>query len=127
MSIPETGKEVAVTLNRSLRGLIIATIVLYLVLAVGGILVYSQGRTTTQALCTFRDDLTLRVVNSIKFLKEHPNGIPGIPPRTILEGIQNQQRTILALKELSCDTDIPELNLGPTPTTTPTPSTRRNP
>lgn len=110
-------------LQRTLKRLVIATVLLYLVLLSGGIWVYFEGRTTNKALCTLRDDLTIRVLSSIKFLKEHPKGLPGIPASTLIESIENQQRTILALKDLDCSTEIPELNTPTVPTTT----SRRNP
>lgn len=96
------GRTVAEQLQRSLRRLAIATVILYLALISGGIKVYLDGKNTTNALCTFRQDLVVRVLGSTDFLKEHPEGIPGISPKIILEGISNQQRTITALKDLNC-------------------------
>lgn len=57
---------------------------------------------TTMALCTLRDDLQRRVDQSTAFLKEHPNGIPGIPRETFLQGVKNQRSTIDALNALDC-------------------------
>jgi hypothetical protein len=54
------------------------------------------------ALCALRVDLQRRVAASEKFLAEHPNGIPGIPARTLRDSIDNQQRTISALVVLRC-------------------------
>jgi len=54
------------------------------------------------ALCVLRDDLERRVANSRAFLEEHPDGIPGIPAKTIRDGIRNQERTIEALDDISC-------------------------
>ena len=59
-------------------------------------------QTSRVALCALRSDLERRVQTSEKFLKEHPAGIPGIPAKTIRDGIRNQQRTITALAALSC-------------------------
>ena len=55
-----------------------------------------------RALCILRSDLQTRVDTSIAFLKEHPDGIPGIPAATLQQSIDNQQRTILALQLLEC-------------------------
>lgn len=114
---PETrGLETATVLRKSLRRLAIATTVLYLVLIAGGLKVYFDARNTTRALCTLRDDLTRRVQASTQFLKDHPNGIEGITPKLVLDGIANQTRTIKSLEGLSCDT-IPKL--PPLPPTNP--------
>lgn len=98
------GKTVADQLQRSLRKLAIATVLLYVGLIAGGIKVYLDAKNTNDALCTFRQDLIVRVLSSTDFLKKHPKGIPGIPPKIILEGISNQQKTITALKDLNCPT-----------------------
>lgn len=58
---------------------------------------------TEQALCVLRDDLQIRVDAAVQFLKDNPDGIPGIPPQQIQDSIDNQQRTILALSLLHCD------------------------
>jgi type II secretory pathway pseudopilin PulG len=54
------------------------------------------------ALCALRLDLERRVDGSIKFLTEHPHGFSGISARAIQAGIDNQERTIVALKVLRC-------------------------
>jgi hypothetical protein len=54
------------------------------------------------ALCTLRLDLVHRVEGSKAFLATHPRGFSGIPARTIQAGIDNQQRTITALRVLKC-------------------------
>jgi len=100
-------------LQRQLRVLVRATVILYLALAFVAGYAYVQavqGRAkleaateqTTTALCTLRADLERRVDTSREFLKENPDGIPGIPARTIQEGINNQERTIEALGVLDC-------------------------
>lgn len=96
------GKTVAEQLQRALRRLALATVLLYVGLIGGGIKVYLDAKNTNDALCTFRQDLVVRVIGSTDFLKKNPEGIPGIPPKIILEGISNQQKTITALKDLNC-------------------------
>lgn len=103
------GITAASKLRRSLRRLAIATVILYLALIAAGVKVYSDSKNTSDALCTFRQDLVTRVLASTDFLRDHPKGIPGIPPKFILESIANQQRTITSLKDLHCPTS------GPTP------------
>lgn len=96
------GKTVAEQLQRSLRILAIATVFLYVGLIIVGVRVYLDSRNTADALCTFRQDLERRVIATTDFLKENPKGIPGIPPRFLLESVANQQRTIVSLQSLDC-------------------------
>lgn len=100
------GITMADHLRRSLRRLAIATVLLYLALIAGGVLVYIDQRNTANALCTFRQDLERRVLASTDFLKDNPKGVPGIPPRYIVLSINNQTKTITALKSLNCDPSI---------------------
>lgn len=100
---PETrGLETAAALRKSLRRLVVATIVLYVVFFAAGAKVYLDGRKTTKSLCSLRTDLQVRVDASAKYLADHPEGIPGISPKMIRDGIANQQRTIQALRGLTC-------------------------
>lgn len=109
-------KTTATQLRRSLRYLTAATLVLALVLLGAGIKVYLDGRDTKDALCTLRFDLATRALAATAYLKEHPNGAPGIPAKQVLESIYNQQRTIVALKDLNCDKPPQEtLDTIPTP------------
>lgn len=68
----------------------------------GWVVGFLANKQSTDALCALRGDLERRVASSEKFLSEHPDGIPGIPAKTIRDGIANQQRTILVLNDLSC-------------------------
>lgn len=109
-------KTTATELRRSLRALQITTVVLVLILVGAGIKVYLDGKDTKDALCTLRFDLATRALASTAFLKDHPNGVAGIPPKQILESIYNQQRTIVALKDLNCEKPPQEtLDTIPTP------------
>ena len=90
------------TIKGPLRNLIIATGILYVTLAGAGIYIYRENDQTQGALCALRTDLEVRTESGEKFLKEHPKGIPGISPKTIREGLHNQERSIKALGSLSC-------------------------
>lgn len=103
MTTPETrGNETATALRKGLRNLYIATAVLYLAFIGWGLKVYFDGQETRAALCTYRDDLQSRVTSNTEFLKEHPNGIPGVPTKVLVDSIANQQRAINSLTELNC-------------------------
>lgn len=83
--------------------LAVTTIVLVVALILGGVKIYHDAGTTNKALCALRTDLNKRVAVSQGFLKEHPNGTPGISRVVIQTSIANQSSTIEALSILSCD------------------------
>jgi predicted negative regulator of RcsB-dependent stress response len=55
-----------------------------------------------QALCALRNDLERREETTERFLQEHPNGIPGISSQQLQESLENQRRTIRALRFIEC-------------------------
>lgn len=57
---------------------------------------------THTALCTFRDDLQKRYDEGVKFLKDHPNGIPGISAEEIQNSLKNEKTTLDSLSSLNC-------------------------
>jgi hypothetical protein len=86
---------VADELRRTLKRLVVATVVIYVVLlAVTG--------TTYAALCALDHDLQNRVSDSQQFLKEHPRGIAGIPASAIRVSMNSQEDTIHTLDILHC-------------------------
>ena len=99
--------------QRALRNLTIATVVLYLVLVAFGTFAWIEAAnrrddikqaalSANSALCALRNDVERRVVNSQEFLDKHPGGIPGISRQDIKQSIANQRRTIKALGDLEC-------------------------
>lgn len=115
--IPGT-KSVADELRISLRRLAIATVLLYIVIAGLALKIYEDGQNTSKALCSYREDLIQRTVASFQFLKDHPQGIPNVPTKTLLDSLSNQQRAIIALRDLNCSTDS-SAALKPLPTAEP--------
>ena len=95
-------------LRRSLRRLVVATVVLYLFL--GGVVLtnYLNGRTTNKALCALRADLAQRAFTATEYLNKNPTAVSEVQRRVIVGGIINQQRTIVALKDLDCSDNAPE-------------------
>ncbi len=66
---------------------------------------------TIGALCSFRADLQRRYEDGVEFLKEHPEGIEGLPPETIQRSLTGQKSTLDALYSLPCarvPTAVPE-------------------
>lgn len=111
---------VAAEIKRSLRTLVIATVVLYVALV--GVVVWtyidSANRrdsiaevavdtkknlfTINEALCAIRHDSQVDVAAGKAFLKKNPEGIPGISAALIQEGIDNSQATVDSLDILKC-------------------------
>lgn len=58
---------------------------------------------TEAALCSFKTELSNRVVGARKFLDSHPSGIPGLPANIIRDNIVNQQKTLDSLSALHCN------------------------
>lgn len=105
--------DIATELRRLLMHLTIATAALYAVVIVLIMFVWidsgakrealqTQTDRTNHALCTLRNDLDRRTIASKEFLREHPEGLPGIPAAVIRTSIQNQEQTIRALATLKC-------------------------
>jgi hypothetical protein len=102
-------------LKRTLKWLVIATIILYLALVgvgfVGWVSASHQRNDLKKAteninstLCILRGDLETRVAASRQFLLDHPQGISGISVAILQQSIDTQQRTIDALSGLECET-----------------------
>ena len=98
----------------AVKRLTVATVALYLALAAFGVGSYidrghqvSEVRRTTDstnaALCALRSDLKARAETGSQFLKEHPEGIPGIPPALLQANLASQYKTIAALSPLVCE------------------------
>lgn len=95
-------REAVRQIKRTLHLLVGATVVIFL-LAIGVAVYAAAGQKTTHdALCNLRDERVREVEASRKFLKENPNGIPGISRVQILQGIEIQQTTVQALEPLQC-------------------------
>lgn len=116
-----SGKGVtsAEVLRRSLRRLVISTIVLYL--ALGGVIfyIYTVAQNTTEGVCAFRNDVEARVDASKQYLIDHPKGTRDISVDILKNTIANGQRSVKALSKVSCPPP-PDLAIStPIPTVTP--------
>lgn len=109
--MPETEFQTAVL--RVLRFQARATLLLYLIVFLFIGYVWRDGHSTSakiaresartlSALCSFRADLDQRVSGSQQFLRDNPNGIPGVSKTVIENGILNEQLTIQSLASLKC-------------------------
>jgi hypothetical protein len=61
-----------------------------------------DGQEARDALCIFRADLERRYRDGQKFLRENPEGIPGIDASVIRNSLKNQKATIKSLADLDC-------------------------
>lgn len=91
------------SIRKTLRFLVISTLLLYGGGAIFVVVTYNNSRTVNEALCNFTDDLERRVISSQDFLDDHPKGAFGFTPAEIQVQITNQQRTINSLSSLDCD------------------------
>jgi hypothetical protein len=109
VSDPDIGAQI----QRGLRRLTYATVVLFIALGVVGVFgwhdavakrhdLQREEMRTNRALCTLRGDLADRVRASEDFLINHPAGIPGVPAATIRSNLNGQRRTVAALSNLHC-------------------------
>jgi hypothetical protein len=108
------GAAVAVEeIKKALRIMEIATVILIVLMMTLVIIGYTDSanqrdairQTSLQshnALCSFVADLQGRVASAEDFLREHPNGIPGLSVEAIRTSIENQKQTIEALSNLKC-------------------------
>jgi hypothetical protein len=64
--------------------------------------VRESAATVNEALCAFRLDLERRVLDTARFLENHPQGIAGIPREQLKTSIQAQRQTVRALRILDC-------------------------
>lgn len=103
------GPETAETLRQTLRRLVFATFVLYIVIFGVVYYIYTVSQSNTKGLCAIRNDSEARVQQSKKFLKEHPNGIPGISSEQLKRSVDTSGRTVRALADIHCPppSDLP--------------------
>lgn len=73
------------------------TLMLYTSVSIAG-----NSAQTHDALCALKLDLEVRHTNGVKFLKDNPDGIPGISAEQIQQSLDNQQSTLDALASLDC-------------------------
>lgn len=63
---------------------------------------YTTSQKNQTGLCAMRADAQERIDQSADFLKENPNGIPGISAEQLKRSTANSIRTRDALKDLDC-------------------------
>ena len=103
METPDAGATLQ-AIRRSLRILIRAQVVLYLVVL--GLTAWTliTASNIESSLCTFRSDLETRADTTEKLLDENPEAFAefGLTPEEARGQVDNQRRTIAALGDLDC-------------------------
>jgi hypothetical protein len=85
--------------------------------------VYATSNTNKNALCAMRYDAERRVSLSEDFLKENPNGIPGISIDSLRRSTNNAKQTAESLSFIDCPPleDLPEVSPSTLPEESPVP------
>lgn len=61
-----------------------------------------EGHIAKVALCSFKADLDRRVKTSEDYLRDNPQGFPGIPLTVLRKSIDDQHDVLYALRILRC-------------------------
>lgn len=113
IGVPDKDPDVRIAIQHSIKVLGIWTALLYGIVALFVVIslviaarhqaeLHRTQEQTGDALCTFRNDLQTRYDNGVKFLVDHPDGIPGIPAEVIQQTLKNQADTLKSLEGLPC-------------------------
>jgi hypothetical protein len=98
--------DIGTQIKSGLKWLRRATVVLYLavigVTGYGYVTLQNVVADNKQALCAFRDNIERAAEDSEEFLRENPDGIPGLTPKVIQAGIDRQGDALKALSGLDC-------------------------
>jgi hypothetical protein len=95
-------KEAADKFHRKFNILIVTTVVLFAGLFGIAGYVYSLARNINEGICAVRSDSERRISQTKDFLIEHPEGFAGISAAELKRSMENTQRTVNALSEVSC-------------------------
>lgn len=114
----EFKKERNERLHRFFRKVLVIFAILGFTVAGSVYYVYTTSVTNKEALCSVRHDSERRVILAEAFLKENPNGIPGISIDSLRRSTNNAKQTVDSLSSLDCKPlkeDPPSPNASGTP------------
>jgi hypothetical protein len=90
-------------LNRLTDAAVFLGVFLVIVGVTAGIYkVYTTADKAHQAICALRADRIRSIEDGRQFLKDHPDGIPGITAADIRRSIDQQQVTVRAFRFADC-------------------------
>jgi hypothetical protein len=101
----QNAQDVIKEIRKSLRALVVSTIILFIALAAVGAYAYVVANQNRWAVCNLRADLQQRIATSEEFVSKHPEALKqfGITKAQAAKEVSNQKRTLDALRVVSCD------------------------
>ena len=122
MRAGEESTDIRQQLLKSIRLLTIATIGLFLAIGTLALVGFLDSRHQARdikrsgerveeiaennlaGLCALRADIQRRYDAGVEFLRENPDGIPGLSPETLQRSLDGQRATLDALDVIDCPT-----------------------
>lgn len=80
----------------------LAVLVGVVIVIAGVFKVYQTADNVHKAVCALRADRVKSIEESVKFVHQHPNGIPGISRADIERSIEQQRVTVRAFSFADC-------------------------
>lgn len=108
--ISDGAANIGTQIKRSLRILVAATILLYVVLGAFILITRLDANKSAKALCALRRDAESRLDEGQRFLRTHKHGFSGISRAEIQRSIDGYRITVRALNILNCD--APRTTIG---------------
>lgn len=95
-------KERNERLHRFFVRVLVIFAVLGLTVSATAYFTYNTADESKEGLCALRNDAERRVILGDQFLKDNPNGIPGISIDSLRRSVRNSKETVKSLSSLSC-------------------------
>ncbi len=108
----EKARNTARELRRTLRILLVATVILYLGGIGLGLYTLSIANNNNDALCSLRNNYVFQNTVSRDFLRDHPNGNADFTVAQIKQTMRNRVAIIRALDNGDCKPPIKEILNG---------------
>ena len=123
MRAGEESTDIRQQLLKSIRLLTIATVGLFLAIGLLATVAFLDSRHQARdieqqaerveeiaennlaGLCALRADIQRRYDSGVEFLRENPDGIPGLSRETLLRSLDGQRATLKALDIIECPDD----------------------
>lgn len=109
--------------NERLRRFFVRVLVIFAFLgvtvSVTAYFTWKTAQDSKDGLCAIRHDSERRVALGDQFLKENPNGIPGISVDSLRRSVNNAKETVASLSSLNCSPAKKKLPPKLTPFVTP--------
>lgn len=121
-------EEYKIERNERLRRFFVRVLVIFaflgLTVSATAYFTWRTAQDSKEGLCAIRQDSERRVTLGTQFLKENPNGIPGISIDSLRRSVNNAKETVTSLSSLDCP---PTKKKASTPTLTPFATPKESP